>query len=109
VKLFNLFDRFRIPCALWQGPYGAWEINVLSEFEAVLLILPDRDAPVLTGKLIYTAITRARKRVEIWGDEELFSRAVAKRSERSSGLRDALWPRESGPMPQFTGSIHLDN
>jgi len=62
-----------------------------SEFDHILMILPDRDAPVLTRELIYTAITRARKSVTVWGEEELFIRAVSRRSVRSSGLRDALW------------------
>ena len=62
-----------------------------SEFDHILMILPDRDAPVLTRDLIYTAITRARKSVTAWGEEELFIRAVSRRSVRSSGIRDALW------------------
>ena len=37
-----------------------------SEFDEVLLILPDRDSPVLTRELVYTALTRARKTVTIW-------------------------------------------
>jgi len=44
------------------------------EFDHILMILPDRDAPVLTRELIYTAITRARKSVTLWGEEELFIR-----------------------------------
>ena len=62
-----------------------------SEFDRVLLILPDRDSPVLTRELIYTGITRARERVEVWGEEGVFRRAVSRRTTRLSGLRDALW------------------
>jgi exodeoxyribonuclease V alpha subunit len=62
-----------------------------SEFDRVLLILPDRDAPVLTRELIYTGVTRAREQVEIWGKKKNFYRAVSRRIQRSSGLRDALW------------------
>ncbi len=62
-----------------------------SEFDTVLMLLPDRDTPVLTRELIYTGVTRARERAEIWGDEKVFEGAVARRIERSSGLRDALW------------------
>ncbi len=65
-----------------------------SEFDRVLLILPDRDAPVLTRELIYTGITRARMQVEIWGEERTFCRAVSRRIQRSSGLREALWGGE---------------
>jgi exodeoxyribonuclease V alpha subunit len=62
-----------------------------SEFDSVLLVLPDKMSEVLCRELLYTAVTRARKRVEIWGDEEVFRRAVERRIERSSGLRDRLW------------------
>ncbi|MBU2498819.1 MAG: exodeoxyribonuclease V subunit alpha [Proteobacteria bacterium] len=62
-----------------------------SEFNRVLLILPDRDSPVLTRELIYTGITRARGSVEIWGSAGVFKGAVARRTVRTSGLRDALW------------------
>jgi len=61
-----------------------------SEFDRVLLVLPDRESPVLTRELIYTGISRAREQVEIWGNEPVFRSAVARRIERTSGLRDAL-------------------
>jgi exodeoxyribonuclease V alpha subunit len=62
-----------------------------SEFDRVLLALPDEDAPLMTRELLYTAITRARERVEVWGDETILLAAVERRLVRSSGLRDALW------------------
>jgi len=62
-----------------------------SEFGKVLLLLPDRESPVLTRELIYTSITRAKEGVEIWGAEDIFCTAVSRCIERSSGLRDALW------------------
>ena len=62
-----------------------------SEFDEVLLVLPDRDARVLTRELIYTAITRAKEGIQIWGKEDIFLTAIQRRIRRSSGLRDALW------------------
>lgn len=62
-----------------------------SEFDHVLLLLPDRDSPVVTRELIYTGITRAKKDVAVWGVESIFKNAVARRIERASGLRNALW------------------
>jgi exodeoxyribonuclease V alpha subunit len=62
-----------------------------SEFGAVLLILPGDDAPILTRELIYTGLTRARDRVEIWSTESVLRAALARRASRTSGLRDALW------------------
>ncbi|MBU0653399.1 MAG: hypothetical protein KJ649_00460 [Proteobacteria bacterium] len=71
------------------------------------MILPDTDAPVLTRELIYTAVTRARKSVTVWGEEELFIRAVSRRSTRSSGLRDALQSNDRHVSNR--DPIHLDN
>ncbi len=62
-----------------------------SEFDRVLFLLPDRDAPVLTRELVYTGLTRARQGVEIRGREEVFLNAVSRKIERASGLRDSLW------------------
>ncbi|MCD6153390.1 MAG: exodeoxyribonuclease V subunit alpha [Syntrophobacterales bacterium] len=62
-----------------------------SEFNRIALILPDRQSPVLTRELIYTGITRAKENVTLYGTEEIFRAAVARRIERTSGLRDALW------------------
>jgi exodeoxyribonuclease V alpha subunit len=62
-----------------------------SEFDKVLLLLPDRESPVLSRELIYTGITRARESVEIWGTGEVFRSAISRCIERTSGLRDALW------------------
>lgn len=61
-----------------------------SEFENVILILPDKNLALLTRELIYTAITRASKKVEIWGIEPVFHAAVKREIKRVSGLRDAL-------------------
>jgi exodeoxyribonuclease V alpha subunit len=62
-----------------------------SEFDKVLLILPPTDSGLLTRELVYTAVTRARNGVEIWGDEKIFTAAVGRRIERRSGLKEALW------------------
>ena len=66
-----------------------------SEFEEILLLLPDRESPVLTRELVYTGLTRASRRVELWQREDVFRGAVCRRVERASGLRDALLARES--------------
>lgn len=61
-----------------------------SEFDRVLLILPDYLSDVLTRELLYTAVTRARTRLEIWGTEEVFRQAVERRTLRTSGLVERL-------------------
>ncbi len=64
-----------------------------SEFDKVILLLPDRESPVLTRELIYTGISRAKESVEIWATENVFRTAVSQCIERTSGLRDAVWKR----------------
>jgi len=62
-----------------------------SEFDRVLLLMPDRDVPLLTRELVYTAITRAKKSVEILASDDLFCSAVERQIVRRSGLREKLW------------------
>lgn len=67
-----------------------------SEFESVLLVLPDGENPVLTRELVYTGITRARKSLYLWSSEDSFRSAVSKTVRRSSGLGRALWGGNDG-------------
>ena len=62
-----------------------------SEFDIVLVLLPERESPVLSRELLYTAITRARKKVEVWGTETILRFMINNPTRRTSGLRDALW------------------
>jgi exodeoxyribonuclease V alpha subunit len=62
-----------------------------SEFDDVLLILPNKDIPLLTRELVYTALTRARRKITIWGTPEILRGALTRKIQRTSGLRDALW------------------
>ncbi len=57
-----------------------------SEFDRVLLVLPEHDSPMLTRQVIYTGITRARSRVMILGTEGMLESAVRNREERSGGM-----------------------
>ena len=66
-----------------------------SEFEEVLLLLPDRESPLLTRELLYTGVTRASRRMELWLTETVFRVAVSRQVERASGLREALWGPQS--------------
>ena len=57
-----------------------------SEFEEVLIVLPETVNPVLTKELLYTAITRARKTVKLVADEAVFAATVRQKVERITGL-----------------------
>ena len=73
-----------------------------SEFDRVLLILPDKESPLLTRELVYTGLTRARTRVEVWFKESVLQAAVARKIRRGSGLRDRLCEgREPTPNNVF--------
>ena len=61
-----------------------------SEFDNVSLLLPTDSSTVLTRELLYTAITRARRKFVLYGTETVFRTAVTQAVRRSSGLRDAL-------------------
>lgn len=62
-----------------------------SEFDSVLLILPPIQSPVLTRELLYTAVTRAKKKVEIWGTPQILKSCIDSQIIRTSGLREKLW------------------
>ncbi|MGB5157783.1 exodeoxyribonuclease V subunit alpha [Desulfobacterium sp. N47] len=62
-----------------------------SEFENVVLILPEKDYPVLTRELIYTGITRTTGKLTILGTAGILKTAISRKTERASGLQDALW------------------
>ena len=64
-----------------------------SEFDRILLILPDSDSPVLTRELIYTGITRAKKRAAVRGTKQILKESLNRQINRTSGLRDGLWNR----------------
>jgi exodeoxyribonuclease V alpha subunit len=90
--------RRTVPLALLPPHETAFAMSVHkaqgSEFDDVLLLLGDRPTPILTRELVYTAVTRARRRVRICGSPEILTAAIAARVERASGLRERLWGRE---------------
>ncbi len=61
-----------------------------SEFDNVMLVLPEQESPVLTRELIYTAVTRAKKNFQIIGTEKIINYAISRNIERRSGLKDML-------------------
>lgn len=74
----------------------AWAMTVHksqgSEFDRVLVALPDdaSAANLLTRELLYTAVTRAKKQVEIWGTAGVIEVACQRKVARLSGLGERL-------------------
>ncbi|HEX5123783.1 MAG TPA: exodeoxyribonuclease V subunit alpha [Rhodanobacteraceae bacterium] len=61
-----------------------------SEFDDVLLVLPEKSVRVASRELLYTGITRARRSLTLWANENVLSEAMARRAQRWSGLADEL-------------------
>jgi exodeoxyribonuclease V alpha subunit len=72
-----------------------------SEFDHVLLILPDRDYPVLTREVLYTGITRTKKTVSIWSTEDVLKTTISRKIDRTSGLKDALWGQRDNSVKEI--------
>ena len=62
-----------------------------SQFGEVVVSLPPESSRLLTRELLYTAVTRASRRVTVVGEEPVIRMAVARSVQRASGLRSRLW------------------
>ena len=57
-----------------------------SEFDGVLVLLPEHRSRVLTRELLYTGITRARQHVAISAPADVLAATIAAATHRHSGL-----------------------
>ncbi|HEY8682803.1 MAG TPA: exodeoxyribonuclease V subunit alpha [Rhodanobacter sp.] len=74
---------------------SAWAITIHrsqgSEYNNVAVVLPpDGDNRILTRELAYTAVSRARKLVEIWCTDDTLRAALQRTVQRQGGLRERL-------------------
>lgn len=73
---------------------SAWAMTVHqsqgSEFDTVLLVLPEQPSPVQDRPLVYTAVTRAKTRFAFCGSASVLSAALATLPKRESGLVEKL-------------------
>lgn len=61
-----------------------------SEYSKVRIVLPPVDSPFLTRELLYTAVTRARDSVELWGTSDIIRKMIERPHMRMSGLESRL-------------------
>jgi exodeoxyribonuclease V alpha subunit len=62
-----------------------------SEFNNVMLILPDTPNPVVTRELIYTGITRTKSQIFIIAKKSVLLDCISKTIQRTSGIYKSLW------------------
>ncbi|WP_273827841.1 exodeoxyribonuclease V subunit alpha [Providencia rettgeri] len=61
-----------------------------SEFTHTAFVLPQLYSPVITRELVYTAITRAKKELSLYGNPKVLRRAIETPTKRRSGLTRQL-------------------
>ena len=61
-----------------------------SEYDNLVVILPDENSPLLTRELVYTAVTRTKKSLTIAGSSKAFLQSINNESTRYSGLKTLL-------------------
>lgn len=78
----------------------AWALTIHrsqgSEFDLVVVVLPPEESPLATRELIYTAITRARAQVYVWGAEATVRAALGERALRCTLLEAGLEEQTAG-------------
>ena len=76
-----------------------------SQLDAVAVVLPPAESPLLTRELLYTAITRAKRQLTIVGTAASLQAAITRPIARASGLRDRLWATQGsmGEPPEDPG------
>ena len=111
------FSLGRLPA--WQPSYALTvHKSQGSEFDQVLLLLPEEDKPILSRELLYTGITRARSELTLCCRPKLLHLASQRRIVRFSGLAHKL--RQTGSpravvvdscsgTPMFAGSMSPDD
>lgn len=83
----------QIPAVLLSSFEYAYCISVHksqgSEFDHVLLMLPER-ADVFGREVLYTAVTRAKKKLELWCSESVFKKTIDHQARRLSGIFERM-------------------
>ncbi|HOP30963.1 MAG TPA: exodeoxyribonuclease V subunit alpha [Spirochaetota bacterium] len=62
-----------------------------SEFSEVIVVLPPVEKRLLTRELLYTAVTRGKKKVVIASDKETVAAMIENPLQRMTGLKERLW------------------
>lgn len=84
----------RVPSARLDRIATQWAMTIHksqgSEFDHVVVVLPDPRSRILTRELLYTAVTRAKRRLTVVSSGESLRAAIDRPVQRASGLADRL-------------------
>jgi exodeoxyribonuclease V alpha subunit len=58
--------------------------------DVAVLLTPDVDNRILSRQLLYTAVSRARRRVELWSSAAVLQATIGRAVQRQGGLRERL-------------------
>ena len=76
---------------------AAWAFTIHksqgSEYDRVIVSLPETPNRILSRELLYTAVTRAKSGVVVVGTSDVIAAALSRRVERVSGLTRRLRSR----------------
>jgi exodeoxyribonuclease V alpha subunit len=98
-QLQGVFERsdgslLHVPLARLTRAETAFAITVHksqgSEFDAVLVVMPEAQGPLASRELLYTALTRARQRVLLASTDAVLRHAIDTPTLRLGGLPDRL-------------------
>ena len=67
-----------------------------SEFDQILVVLPDIMSPILTKELLYTALTRAKSSIKLVATEAVFKQTIKQKVQRAGGLAEKLEQASNG-------------
>src|SRR5690606_28949357 len=74
--------------------HGAFALTVRksqgSELDEVWMVLPERISRVMSRELVYTGLTRARRKLHLFSNPREINHALSAESKRNSGLRFRL-------------------
>lgn len=92
--VLHLKGRKGIPVALLSDFETAFAMTIHksqgSDYDTVLIYIPEHSQRLLSRELIYTAVTRAKKKAVIFAKNEVLKKAVAQRVKRASGIEERL-------------------
>jgi len=92
----NLYLKNRpgIPVALLSQYETAFALTIHksqgSDYDSVLVYLPLTKSRVLSRELLYTAVTRAKQDVTVFGSEDIIDTSIRKAVARASGIESRL-------------------